>query len=192
MRPRVVVVEGRNDASRLKQIYPDIKIITTNGSAIKEDSVQLLKELDDTHDIILFLDPDHAGERIRRLLSKQLKHIYHAFIDRDVAYSKNMKKIGIEHASEDDIKHALGDIQAVHKESTSDVTYSFLHDMKLIGNKDSQSLRDIVSKKLRLGRVNGKTLYQRLKMFEISQNRVIEVMRESSSKEEIRTELPQG
>ncbi|HBG33487.1 MAG TPA: ribonuclease M5, partial [Acholeplasmataceae bacterium] len=40
MRPKVVVVEGRNDASRLKQIYPDIKIITTNGSAIKEDSVQ--------------------------------------------------------------------------------------------------------------------------------------------------------
>ncbi|HBY65208.1 MAG TPA: ribonuclease M5 [Acholeplasmataceae bacterium] len=192
MRPKVVVVEGRNDASRLKQIYPDIKIITTNGSAIKEDSVQLLKELDDTHDIILFLDPDHAGERIRRLLSKQLKHIYHAFIDRDVAYSKNMKKIGIEHASEDDIKNALGDIQAVHKKSTSDVTYSFLHDTKLTGNKDSKALRDFVSKKLRLGHVNGKTLYQRLKMFEISQKQVIEAISESSSKEEIRTELPQG
>jgi len=192
MRPKVVVVEGRNDASRLKQIYPDILIITTNGSAIKEDSVQLLNELDETHDIILFLDPDHAGERIRRILSKQLKHIYHAFIDRDVAYSKNMRKIGIEHASEEDIKNALGDIQAVHQESTSDVTYSFLHDMKLTGNKDSRSLRDKVSKKLRLGHVNGKTLYQRLKMFEISQKQVIEVISESSSKEEIRTELPQG
>ena len=192
MRPRVVVVEGRNDASRLKQIYPEILIITTNGSALNEDSVQLLKELDETHDIILFLDPDHAGERIRRLLSKQLKHIYHAFIDRDVAYSKNMKKIGIEHASIEDIKKALGDIQEVHKESTSDVTYSFLHEMKLTGNKDSKSLRDIVSKKLRLGHVNGKTLYQRLKMFEISKKQVIEVIRESSSKEEIWTELSQG
>ncbi len=192
MRPKVVVVEGRNDASRLKQIYPDILIITTNGSALNEDSVQLLKELDETHDIILFLDPDHAGERIRRLLSKQLKHIYHAFIDRDVAYSKNMKKIGIEHASIEDIKKALGDIQEVHKESTSDITYSFLHEMKLTGNKDSKSLRDIISKKLRLGHVNGKTLYQRLKMFEISQKQVNEVIRESSSKEEIRTELSQG
>jgi ribonuclease M5 len=192
MRPKVVVVEGRNDASRLKQIYPDILIITTNGSALNEDSVQLLKELDETHDIILFLDPDHAGERIRRLLSKQLKHIYHAFIDRDVAYSKNMKKIGIEHASIEDIKKALGDIQEVHKESTSDITYSFLHEMRLTGNKDSKSLRDIISKKLRLGHVNGKTLYQRLKMFEISQKQVNEVIRESSSKEEIRTELSQG
>jgi len=192
MRPRVVVVEGRNDASRLKQIYPEILIITTNGSALNEDSVQLLKELDETHDIILFLDPDHAGERIRRLLSKQLKHIYHAFIDRDVAYSKNMKKIGIEHASADDIKKALGDIQEVHKESTSDVTYSFLHEMKLTGNKDSKSLRDIVSMRLRLGHVNGKTLYQRLRMFGVSQKEVIEVIRESSSKEEIRTELSQG
>jgi len=192
MRPKIVVVEGRNDASRLKQIYPDIKIVTTNGSAIQEDSVQLLKELDETYDIILFLDPDHAGERIRRLLGKQLIHIYHAFIDRDVAYSKNMKKIGIEHASEEDIKKALGDIQAVHKESTSDITYSFLHEVKLTGNENSKELRDVVSKKLRLGHVNGKTLYQRLKMFEISQKQVAEVISESSGKEEIRTELPQG
>jgi len=64
--------------------------------------------------------------------------------------------------------------------------------MKLTGNKDSKSLRDIISKKLRLGHVNGKTLYQRLKMFEISQKQVNEVIRESSSKEEIRTELSQG
>jgi len=35
-------------------------------------------------------------------------------------------------------------------------------------------------------------LYQRLKMFEISQKQVIEAISESSSKEEIRAELPQG
>ena len=192
MRPQVVVVEGRNDASRLKQIFSDLLIITTNGSAIKEDSVHLLKELDETHDIILFLDPDHAGERIRRLLSKELNHVFHAFIDREIAYSKNMKKIGIEHASEDDIRKALVDIQAVHHTSKSDMTYSFLHDMKLTGQKDSKVLRDMVAKKLKLGHVNGKTLYQRLKIFEISQKRVEEVIRESSSEKEIRTELPQG
>lgn len=192
MRPKVVVVEGRNDASRLKQIFPDIKIVITNGSAMVEDSVSLLKELDETHDIVLFLDPDHAGERIRRLLNKQLKHVYHAFLDRDVAYSKNMKKIGIEHASEDDIKKALGDMKPAITNSVSDVTHSFLHEMKLTGNRSSKSLRDEVSKILKIGHVNGKTLYQRLRMFEITKKQVIEVIDESSSEKEIRTELPKG
>ncbi len=177
MRPKVFVVEGRNDASRLKQIYPDITIITTNGSAINPDSVEVLKELDHTHDIVLFLDPDHAGERIRRLLGKSLTHVYHAFLAQEVAHSKNGKKIGVEHASTEDIMLALKDMQNVHFDSTSDVTHSFLHDMKLTGNLDSKKLRANLSSVLKIGHVNGKTLYQRLKLFNISKERIVEVLK---------------
>jgi len=81
MRPHVFVVEGRNDASRLKQIYPDVQVIITNGSAISLDAIQMLDHLDETHDLILFLDPDHAGERIRRILGNRLKNVYHVFIE---------------------------------------------------------------------------------------------------------------
>lgn len=177
MRPKVFVVEGRNDANRLKRIFPDVAVVTTNGSAINIEAVELLKELDATHDIILFLDPDHAGERIRRLLSKQVRNIYHAFLDKEVAYSKNRKKIGIEHASEKDILEALKDIKIVSHESKSDITHTFLYDMKLTGNKDSKSLREKLSKDLKIGYVNGKTLYHRLRMFDICQKEVIEVLK---------------
>lgn len=169
MRPKVFVVEGRNDSNRLKLIFPNITVVTTNGSAINIESVELLKELDSTHDIILFLDPDHAGERIRRLLSKEVKNIYHAFLDKEVAYSKNRKKIGIEHASKKDILEALKDIKIVSHESKSDITHPFLFEMKLTGSKDSKMLRERLSKALKIGYVNGKTLYQRLRMFDISQ-----------------------
>ena len=181
MRPKIFVVEGRNDASRLKQIYPDITIITTNGSAINPDSVEVLKELDQTHDIVLFLDPDHAGERIRRLLGKSLTHVYHAFLNQEDAHSKNGKKIGVEHASADDIMLALKDIQNVHYDSTSDVTHSFLHEMKLTGNLNSKKIRNHLSGILKIGHVNGKTLYQRLKLFNISKKQIVEVLSESSS-----------
>ncbi|MBU1142660.1 MAG: ribonuclease M5 [Firmicutes bacterium] len=177
MRPKVFVVEGRNDSNRLKLIFPNITVVTTNGSAINIESVELLKELDSTHDIILFLDPDHAGERIRRLLSKEVKNIYHAFLDKEVAYSKNRKKIGIEHASEKDILEALKDIKIVSHESKSDITHPFLFEMKLTGSKDSKMLRERLSKALKIGYVNGKTLYQRLRMFDISQKQVIEVLK---------------
>ena len=177
MRPKVFVVEGRNDLNRIKLIFPNVAVVTTNGSAINEESVKLLKELDETHDIILFLDPDHAGERIRRLLSKEVQNIYHAFLDKEVAYSKNRKKIGIEHAAEKDILEALKDIKIVSHESSSDITHSFLYDMKLTGNKDSKVLREKLSKELKIGYVNGKTLYQRLRMFDINQKDVIEVFK---------------
>src|SRR5690554_3232556 len=111
MRPKVFVVEGKNDFSRLKQLYTDIFIIITNGSEILEDSVEALIKLDETHDIILFLDPDYAGKRIRHKLASQLKHVYHAFIEQDKAHSKNHKKIGVEHAKKEDIEYALKHIK---------------------------------------------------------------------------------
>ena len=67
-------------------------IIITNGSEILEDSIEALTKLDETHDIILFLDPDYAGQRIRNILSKKLTHIYHAFIDQDKAISKKSQE----------------------------------------------------------------------------------------------------
>jgi ribonuclease M5 len=189
MRPKVIVVEGKNDAFKISAIFPEVEIVTTNGSAIDQDAVDLLKKLDLTHDIILFTDPDHAGERIRRLLSKSLQHVFHVFLDQDLAISGNGKKVGIEHATRADILKALEDIKMVSKMSQSDVTHAFLHDVGLTGSPDSQWLRDVLSSVLGIGKTNGKSLYQRLRMFDITQEKIIEVLRESSGKEEIRTEL---
>ncbi len=181
MRSKVFVVEGRNDVSRLKQIYPDIEMITTNGSAMDPDKIEVIQKLDETHDIILFLDPDHAGERIRRLLGKTLKHVFHAFIDQDAAKSKNGKKVGVEHASQLVIEKALENIQMIATDTKSDITHAFLYDMGLTGSPFSKQNRQKIAKTLHIGYTNGKTLYHRLRMFGISQNQVIEVMREPSS-----------
>lgn len=177
MRPKVFVVEGRNDFSRLKQFYPEMFILTTNGSAILDSTIDALIKLDETHDIVLFLDPDYAGERIRKILSKQLNHIFHVFIDQDKAFSKNKKKIGIEHASKTDIQDALKHIKMSHEMTSSDVDMIFLYDAKLIGQKDSKSLRMKVSQELHIGHVNGKTLLDRLHQFNISKTQIIEVLK---------------
>lgn len=192
MRPQVFVVEGKNDQFRLESVLDHPLVITTNGSAIDYDKVKLLKKLDETHDIILFLDPDHAGERIRRLVSKELKHIYHAFIEKDLAISKNQKKTGVEHADKETILKALSNIQMVKHEAQSDITHLFLHDVGLTGSETSKTLRTYVCQKLGIGYTNGKTLYHRLHMFGINQKKILEVIDESSSQEKIRTELSEG
>lgn len=190
MRPKVIVVEGKNDAFKIKSVFPDAIVVTTNGSAIDPSQLDILKKLDMSHDIVLLTDPDHAGERIRRIVSKHLKHVYHVFLDRSLAISKTGNKVGIEHATTEDLLHAMSHLKMEKKVSGSDVTHAFLHDIGLTGNKDSQLLRDRVSSALSIGKTNGKSLYHRLHMFDITQAMLIEVLFESSGKEEIRTELP--
>lgn len=192
MRPIAFVVEGKNDAFKLKSIFNEALIIQTNGSAIDGDSLLLLKRLDETHDIILFLDPDHAGERIRRLVGKTLHHVYHAFILPEDGKSNNGKKVGIEHASDDVIIEALKHIKMVHHDTKSDITRSFLHEVGLVGQLGSKALRERICEWLNIGQPNGKTLYKRLHMFSILQKDVLEVLHESSSKKEVRTELFEG
>ncbi|BCR35128.1 ribonuclease M5 [Mariniplasma anaerobium] len=177
MRQKVFVVEGRNDFSRLKQLYPDIFILTTNGSAILDSTLDALVELDKTHDIILFLDPDYAGERIRKILSQKLTHVFHAFIEQDKAFSKNRKKIGVEHAKKEDIEFALKNIKMSYENTQSDIDMHFLYEEKLIGQKDSKNLRAYLSKELHLGHVNGKTLLDRLHQFNICKKQVVEVLK---------------
>lgn len=191
MRPHVFVVEGKNDQRKLETIFDAPIVITTNGSAVDQDAITLLKKLDETHDIILLLDPDHAGARIRRLVSKELKHVFHAFVNREEAISKNERKVGIEHASKEDILKALSNIKVVIEHQVSDVTYPFLYEMKLLGHHESSHRRQTIAHALGIGHVNGKTFYQRLHMFGIKQNDILEVINESSDEKKVWTKLSQ-
>ena len=177
MKPQVIVVEGKNDAAKIRSIFEQAIVITTNGSAIDNKSLEILKKMDETHDIVLFLDPDHAGERIRRILSKSLKNVYHAFIQSDIAYSKNHTKIGVEHAKSADIIQSLKCIRPNRVESKSDVTYPFLFEIGLLGKQQSKILRNQISEYFNLGSPNGKTFYQRIKMFNIMKSEILEVLR---------------
>ena len=189
MRPHVFVVEGKNDKFRLERLFDHPLVITTNGSAIDEDSLRMLKKLDETHDIVLFLDPDHAGERIRRLVSKELHHVFHAFMKREDAISENQKKVGVEHASDEAILEALKSIKMVKHEAKSDVTHGFLHDVGLTGSRTSKQLRQHVCHHLGIGFTNGKTLYYRLHLFGINQNQIMEVIHATSSEKEVWSEF---
>ena len=128
----IVVVEGKNDYSKLKNIYPNMQIIITNGSAISDELVANLIKLKKDNEIILFLDPDGPGRIIRKHLENVLSNVSHAFLDTDKEISKNKRKVGIEHATERDLRFALDNY---YKEDKKEI-YSFqdLYDFGLVGN----------------------------------------------------------
>ncbi len=181
MRPKVFVVEGKNDASRLYQILGDVRVVTTNGSEISQETIDLLKELDQTHDMILFLDPDYPGDRIRSIIEQNLTHVAHAHIPKKAAISKNRKKVGIEHAEASVILEALSHISYKQEEIKSDIDMYFLYQEKLIGHNQSKILREKLSKHMHLGHVNGKTLLNRLHMFGYMKKDLLEVLHATSS-----------
>ena len=162
----IVVVEGLHDLERLKKIFPDMDILITNGSEI-EENLPVIVEASKKRDIILFLDPDYPGERIRKRIQEVIPNAKHAFLKKDLAISKNKKKVGIEHAKDSDLIDALNNC-LTPVESTNLVTYLDLYNLGLFGNKDSQKLRDKVCEKLNLGHTNGKAFLKRINMFNIT------------------------
>jgi len=162
----VVIVEGLHDLERLKSIYKDIDVLITNGSEIERNLPEII-EISKRRDVILFLDPDYPGERIRKILNKYIPNAKHAFLKKDLAISKNKKKVGIEHAKKEDIIDALNSVLSV-VDNTNLVTINDLYKLGLIGEENSSKLREKVCLKLNLGHTNAKTFLNRINMFGIT------------------------
>ena len=65
----VIVVEGVNDTKRLKSFF-GVDTIETHGLGLKKETIELIKKINDKRGVILFLDPDTPGEKIRNKPSK--------------------------------------------------------------------------------------------------------------------------
>lgn len=158
---KVYVVEGKNDIIKLKQVFPDIKVISVGGSAVNSDKIELIKTLEKTHEVVIVTDPDYAGSKIRNFLVSKLTNPTHIFVDEDKA--KTTKKIGIEHMSAEDLIKAFTAPIKKNK-NKSDISMSLLYKLKLIGSNNSKDLRDKLTAHLKIGKTNGKTLLERLHM----------------------------
>ncbi len=160
MNNEVIVVEGKNDQERISRLFKDKLVITTNGSEISMDTINTLITLSKKNDIILFLDPDYPGERIRNKIESYIPNCKHAFIKKYQAISNNKKKVGIEHATDDVIIEALNNMLTNSK--SSNLTYSDLITLGLSGDSKSGDLRNKISNDLNIGCPNAKSFLKRI------------------------------
>ena len=171
----VVVVEGYHDLSKLKEVYPNIECVITNGSEISKETLEELKKLNKLRGLILFLDPDYQGERIRRLINEYVGPTKHAFLKKEDCINKRRNKVGIEHAAQYLIKDAL-DKTYTTVEHKINLVQKNLYDFKLIGNVDSRKRRKTLCDELGIGLSNGKTLLKKLNMFGISLEQIDKIL----------------
>ena len=163
----ILVVEGKEDASYLSN-YISSEIVIVNGFEISKATISYLKN----KRVILLLDPDEAGLKIREKLNKELPDSINVEID--ISKCDRGIKNGV---AECQINEVLGKLKpyVVEKsaENASDIKMSDLYELGLINNKD---LRRTVCEKLNLGNCNGKQLCKRLKINNISLSKLCEIM----------------
>jgi len=172
----VIVVEGRDDTRRLKEVFPDIETFETGGSAVDSTKLEQIKLLHEKRGVIVFTDPDFPGQKIRQTIMDSIPSVRHAYLSRSDAIRKKGRGLGVEHASSESIKSALESAMTPSKIKSTSFNPNFLIQYGLTGSSDSKKRREFLSSSLGIGYVNGKQLKNRLKMFGIDENRVIEVL----------------
>ncbi len=161
-----IVVEGKNDKIKLLS-FLKCSVIITNGSALDQKTLNLIKLANDKNGVIIFTDPDQQGKKIRQTIQRFLNsECKHAFIKLEHARSNNRKKIGIEHAPISVIKNALKNVVSFHNNKPS-INWDQYLELKLVGWDNSAQLRKKITDHYKMLYCNGKQLFKRLQMMGI-------------------------
>lgn len=174
---QIIVVEGTHDEAKIKEVFKDANCVITNGSEISKETLKLIEELAKTHEIIIFTDPDSPGERIRSRVLEVVPNARHAFIMKKKCISANHKKVGVEHATKEDIYFSLSHMMTL-SDSKIELTMNDLLELRLTGYESSKPLRDKISESLNMGHPNAKTFLNRCRLFGITKDKLKEMVGE--------------
>lgn len=179
----IIVVEGKDDTAAIKRAV-EADTIETNGSAIGEQVLRRIELANERRGVIIFTDPDHAGERIRKIVARHAPGCKHAFLPQELAERKG--DIGIENASPESIRQALSDLRTETADIAGEVTWADLMDAGLIVHEQAAARRLALGKLLGIGYCNGKQFYKRCTSFRITKDEFISALREMEAEEEAR------
>lgn len=169
----VIVVEGKDDASAVKKAIK-AEIITTGGFGFPKGTMERIKEAQKRCGVIIFTDPDFAGEKIRKKISSEVEGCKHAFLPREEA--KKDGDIGIENASPESILKALYKVRFEKKTETNEFSQVDLVKNGLIGNDEASQKRDEVGKILGIGYANAKQFLNRLNNYGVTREEFSEAL----------------
>jgi len=152
----VIVVEGKRDKEKVLQAV-EAEVVITHGLHRDLALLAYLKSCERERGVILFCDPDAAGNKIRTWLKSKLTDVSEVFLDKKDALKKG--KVGVEHASVELVRQALMSAANISAVPTSDLKLSDLLDLGI----NHKAARDRAAAVFSLGNVNQKQLLCRLK-----------------------------
>lgn len=181
-----IVVEGRDDVDAVSRAC-DTLIIPTHGFGIRERTWELMEKAYNEIGLIILTDPDHAGEDIRRRLTRRFPEAVQCYMAREDA--EKADDIGIENARPEDIRAAVARALELHGSAGSretdpgeseaayrEVGPRELAELGLAGTEGAAELRNSVTRELGIGYCNARALTGRLRSFRIGYEELAETV----------------
>lgn len=159
----VIVVEGRDDVDAVKRAC-DCECIITGGYHFSKDLFKVLRKVQKEKGLIVLTDPDYAGERIRKIINRNVPGVKNAYIERESAIKKN--DIGVENANPDAILKALKTAKATTEEKREEFTIDDMFYYGLTG-ESSKEKREALGDKLAIGYGNSKQFLKKINKYNI-------------------------
>lgn len=170
----VIVVEGRDDITAVKRAV-DAEVIAVGGFGINAKVINRIKEAQKRQGVIVFTDPDFAGEKIRKIISKRVEGVRHAYISKGEGYKDG--DIGVENASPKAIISALNSAKCNVKIKRKEFSIQDMMVYGLSGATDSKERRDKLAKVLRIGYCNTSQFLTRLNNYGITREEFLNGIR---------------
>ena len=162
-----IIVEGRDDTAAINRAL-EAHTIETHGFGISATTWQLIQKAYDTTGIIIFTDPDFAGEQIRKRLMERFPKAGHAYLDRLDASAAG--DVGIENGSPEAIRNALSKCKYRNRTEPEVFTQEDLIAAGLWGGPNSAEKRRQTGKILGIGYGNCNSFLNKLNQFLISKD----------------------
>lgn len=165
----IIVVEGRDDTAAIKRAVT-AQTIETHGFGMNEEMWKRIDRAYKSCGVVLFTDPDRAGENIRRKIKERYPLCKEAFLPRREAVKKG--NLGIENATPEAIVEALLKTRSIKSAGLPDEDAEekgerlfTVRDMDLNGlssGKGSRKKREKIGEMLGIGYGNAKTFLSKL------------------------------
>ncbi|EAX48065.1 primase/topoisomerase like protein [Thermosinus carboxydivorans Nor1] len=175
MLKEVIVVEGKQDIAAVRRAV-DAEVVATGGYNLSPHVLAYLDQAYRKRGIIILTDPDSAGERIRRFLSKRYPEARHAFIPREEASSED--DIGVEQASPGAIRAALAKVRTQEWRPVEEFTWRDMVVNRLTGAPEASARRAALGARLGIGFANAKTFLRRLNYYGVARAEFIKALSE--------------
>jgi ribonuclease M5 len=163
----VIVVEGRDDITAVKRAV-EAEVIAVGGFGINKKVIDRIKEAQKRQGVIVLTDPDFAGEKIRKIISKRIQGIKHAYISQKDGTKDG--DIGVENAEPDIITRALEAAKCEMKEKRQEFQTKDMVLHGLTGNESAKERRDKLGNILGIGYCNSSQFVTRLNNYGISRD----------------------
>ncbi len=163
----VLIVEGKDDVSYLSS-FVNALFFTTQGYDLNEEKIRFLTKASSLNKLIIFTDPDEAGDKIRNTLKTNINELFEAKCQKIAR--KGKKKSGVAEMDKSAVINALKDFTT----NTSTPRYNYGLSNLVSLSEDPGKIREMIINKYGLIHGNNKSLENQLNILKIKPQELME------------------